>query len=167
MLPILGWTILGGALLWLLSMKVNLFILLTDGLVQFHFSDLNFQSPSTPTHLQINHIFFLDVRMTEFSTSLTNPVNLDRCQRVLVDEETFALCQYITNNIEGVAEPLHMDVARSVLMSTGRIKVENTATFFARFSVIIVILYSSLLLMRFPQSAPSFQTDNSSPFFTC
>lgn len=50
----------------------------------------------------------LNVLLAAFSTSSTTAVYLDRCQRALVDEETFALCKYITNNNKGVAEPLHM-----------------------------------------------------------
>lgn len=77
-------------------------------------------------------------------------MNLDLCQQALADEETFALCQYITNNNEGVAAPLRMDTARPLLMSTGRIKVENTHSHSLRWGFLFLlsfILYSSLLFV--------------------
>lgn len=97
----------------------------------------------------------LNVPLAASSTNSTTPVYLDRCQRALVDEETFALCKYITNNNKGVAEPLHM--------GCGEISFD-VEPFLRRVSLFSL---SSLFIppyrLFFPPSAPSFHTCNSPP----
>lgn len=93
--------------LWLLSTEINLFILYPDartkikwassmrqhsdctewtnatpptgGLVKFHFSDLCFQTPLTPTHFQRKDNNFFNVPLTAFSTSEPWPLSTGSC----------------------------------------------------------------------------------------